>query len=60
MNKIDKGFEVIVNMMREQAPSPLNEFEDYLDDLLNRDRITWEESQNLWNLAIELVNYRKD
>lgn len=40
-----------------QTCTPLDKFEDYLNDLLDRDRITYKESVELFDLAVEIVNY---
>lgn len=50
-------FNGIVGKMRNHAYTPLDEFEDYLNDLLDRDRITYKESVKLFDLAVKIVDY---
>ena len=45
-------FNGIVGKPRNQTCNPLDKFEDYLNDLLDRDIITYKESVELFDLAV--------
>ena len=53
----NKEFNGIVGKMRNHTCTPLDKFEDYINDLLDRDRITYKESVELFDLAVEIVDY---
>ena len=53
----NKEFNGIVGEARNHTYTPLDKFEDYLNDLLDRDRITYKESVKLFDLAVEIVDY---
>lgn len=54
----NKEAEAIVNIMRGKCPNWLNKYEDFLDDLLKRKKISWEVSEALWDSALAI--WRKE